>query len=124
MNELLDLPKPPDAVFCFTDLLALGALRALHRRGVRVPDDIAIVGHDDIPYGRIATPSLTTIAPDKLAVADVALDLLDQRVANRQLPPREVRVDFELKIRESTAGGAPSNAGPSLLTSRPLEVVS
>jgi DNA-binding LacI/PurR family transcriptional regulator len=103
MDDLLDLPDPPDAVFCFTDLLALGALRAIHRRGLRVPDDIAVVGHDDIPYGRIATPSLTTIAPDKQAIAEIALDLLDQRVSgHRPPPPREVQVDFELKVREST----------------------
>jgi LacI family transcriptional regulator, repressor for deo operon, udp, cdd, tsx, nupC, and nupG len=104
MDELLDLADPPDAVFCFTDLLALGALRAIHRRGLRVPDDIALVGHDDIPYGRISTPSLTTIAPHKLAIAETAVDLLEQRLAHRgRLEPREVHAAFELKIRESTA---------------------
>ncbi|MEQ7126550.1 LacI family DNA-binding transcriptional regulator [Actinopolymorpha sp. B11F2] len=107
MEELLDLARPPDAVFCFTDLLALGALRAIHRRGLRVPDDIAIVGHDDIPYGRISTPSLTTISPDKRAIAEIAVDLLEQRVSNRTPPPpREVHVEFALKVRESTAGPA------------------
>src|SRR5690606_11396171 len=65
MDPLLDLDDPPGAVFWFTDLLALGALRSIHRRGLRVPEDIAIVGHDDIPYGRIAVPSLTPISPDK-----------------------------------------------------------
>jgi DNA-binding LacI/PurR family transcriptional regulator len=104
MEELLDLPDPPDAVFCFTDLLALGALRTIHRRGLRVPDDIAIVGHDDTPYGRISAPSLTTIAPDKPAIAEIAIDLLDQRVANRRpAPAREVHAQFALKVRESTA---------------------
>ncbi|MGH3488603.1 MAG: LacI family DNA-binding transcriptional regulator [Actinopolymorphaceae bacterium] len=105
MEELLDLARPPDAVFCFTDLLALGALRTIHRRGLRVPDDIAIVGHDDIPYGRISTPSLTTISQDKQVIAAIAVDLLEQHVANRKpSPPREVHVEFELKVRESTAG--------------------
>src|SRR5207244_12662080 len=47
MEQLLDLPRPPDAVFCFNDLLALGALRTVLRRGLRVPDDVAIVGFDD-----------------------------------------------------------------------------
>ncbi|MEQ4206961.1 LacI family DNA-binding transcriptional regulator [Actinopolymorpha sp. B9G3] len=107
MEELLDLGDPPDAVFCFTDLLALGALRTIHRRGLRVPHDIAIVGHDDIPYGRISTPSLTTISPDKRAIAEIAVDLLEQRVSNRTPPPpREVHVEFALKVRESTAGPA------------------
>lgn len=105
MDELLDLAEPPDAVFCFTDLLALGALRSIHRRGLRVPDDIAVVGHDDIPYGRISTPSLTTISPDKPAIAEIAVDLLERRVAGReQPPPREVHAEFELRVRESTIG--------------------
>ena len=106
MEDLLDLAEPPDAVFCFTDLLALGALRAIHRRGLRVPDDIAVVGHDDIPYGRISTPSLTTITPDKQAIAETALDLLDQRVrvTDRRPQPRQVQVEFTLTVRESTGG--------------------
>ena len=107
MAELLDLPEPPDAVFCFTDLLALGALRTLHRRGLRVPDDVAVVGFDDIPYGRIATPSLTTIAPDKAAIADLAVDALERRVEARpgstRLAAREVRAEFALVVRESSA---------------------
>jgi DNA-binding LacI/PurR family transcriptional regulator len=103
MDQLLDLDDPPDAVFCFTDLLALGALRSIHRRGLRVPEDIAIVGHDDIPYGRIAVPSLTTISPDKRAIAETAVDLLDRRVSSRAtLPPRRVHVGFQLVVREST----------------------
>lgn len=105
MEELLDLPERPDAVFCFSDWLALGALRAIHRRGLKVPDDIAVVGHDDIPYGRISTPSLTTLSPDKRSIADTALELLQRRVERRDNPsPRDVEISFELVIRESTAG--------------------
>src|ERR687888_1499957 len=55
MAALLELPEPPDAVFCFNDLLALGALRTLLQRGVRVPEDVALVGFDDIEDGRYAT---------------------------------------------------------------------
>lgn len=103
MSRLLDRDPPPDAVFCFTDLLALGALRAIHRRGLRAPEDVAVVGFDDIPYGRIATPSLTTISPNKKAVAELAVDLLEQQVASRRRPdPREILVDFELVVRESS----------------------
>lgn len=106
MARLLDQKSPPDAVFCFTDLLALGALRAIHRRGLRVPGDVAVVGFDDIPYGRIAMPSLTTISPDKKAVAELAVDLLEQQVESRRRrpEPREILVDFELIVRESTTG--------------------
>src|SRR5690606_30600784 len=65
MRMLLALSEPPDAVFCFNDLLALGALRALSEAGVRVPDDVAVIGFDDIDDGRFSTPSLSTISPDK-----------------------------------------------------------
>lgn len=105
MNDLLALPEPPQAVFCFTDWLALGALRALHMRGLQVPDDVAVVGFDDIPYGRVSIPSLTTIRSAKQRIAETAADLLEQRVGRRrEPPPREVIVDFELVVRESTRG--------------------
>ena len=67
MEALLALPHPPDAVFCFNDLLALGALRTLLDRGLRVPQDVAVVGFDDIDECAYSTPSLTTVAPDKAA---------------------------------------------------------
>jgi DNA-binding LacI/PurR family transcriptional regulator len=105
MERLLDLAEPPDAVFCFTDLLALGALRTLLRRGVSVPEQVAIAGFDDIEDGRFATPSLTTIAPDKDELARVAVDLLSSRIAGEpQAPPREVQAAHRLVVRESTVG--------------------
>lgn len=65
MERLLAMPDPPDAVFCYNDLLALGAIRALIRAGRRIPEDVAVVGLDDIEEGQYSTPSLTTVAPDK-----------------------------------------------------------
>jgi LacI family repressor for deo operon, udp, cdd, tsx, nupC, and nupG len=58
--DLLALPDPPDAVFCYKDLLALGALRTILSHGLRVPDDIALVGFDDIEDGRYSTASLNS----------------------------------------------------------------
>jgi DNA-binding LacI/PurR family transcriptional regulator len=105
MAALLDLPEPPDAVFCFNDLLALGALRTLLGRGVRVPEDVALVGFDDIEDGRYATPSLTTVRPDKEQIARLAVELLADRLAgDRHTPPRELVADHRLEIRESTTG--------------------
>jgi DNA-binding LacI/PurR family transcriptional regulator len=104
-RRLLDLARPPDAIFCFNDLIALGALRALAERGVRVPDDVAIVGFDDIEDGRFSTPSLTTISPDKAGIARVAVSLLLDRLAGRGGgEPREVVADHRLITRESTLG--------------------
>lgn len=65
MNALLDMRNPPDAVFCFNDLLAVGAMRATAERFVRVPRDLAVVGFDNNDESAYSSPSLTTIAPDK-----------------------------------------------------------
>jgi LacI family repressor for deo operon, udp, cdd, tsx, nupC, and nupG len=104
MAGLLALDEPPDAVFCYNDLLALGALREILRRGLRVPKDIALVGFDDIEDGRYATPSLTTIAPDKAQIARLAVDLLLRRLDGDTTPPVELSADFSLIVRESTTG--------------------
>lgn len=106
-RDLLSLPAPPDAMFCLNDLLALGALRTLNRSGVRVPDDIAIVGFDDIDEGRYATPSLSSIAPDKRAIAKQAAELLLARIDGSQAQPSVVHVGFELRARETT--GSPDD---------------
>jgi len=105
MRRLLALDEPPDAVFCFNDLLALGAIRALHDAGRRVPHDVAVVGYDDIEEGLFATPSLTTIAPDKEEIGRVAVSLLVARIDGlRTQPPARIEVPFRLIVRESTAG--------------------
>jgi DNA-binding LacI/PurR family transcriptional regulator len=108
MHRLLDLPEPPDAVFCFNDLLALGALRTLHERGMRVPQDIAVVGWDDVEDGRYSTPTLTTISPDKQQIASLAVDFLAAQLrSGQQDAPREVTADFSLAVRESSVGVRP-----------------
>lgn len=106
MSFLLDREDPPDGVFCFNDLLALGALRALAERKVSVPDTVAVVGFDDIEDARWSTPTLTTIAPDKAALAASALAMLEERIAGSNAGPRDVPARFELMVRESTAGAA------------------
>lgn len=107
MARLIGQPDPPDAVFCFNDLLALGAIRACAERGFRVPEDVAIVGFDDIEDGRYSTPNLTTISPDKEQIARIAVTLLFDRLGGEPGgPPREVRADYTLVRRESTLGRA------------------
>ena len=102
-DRLLDLPERPDAVFCFSDLLALGALHALHRRGVRVPEDVAVIGVDDIAESRFSTPTLSTVAQDVQEIARLAVDALLHRLADGvQDPPQEVVASFVLRVRDST----------------------
>jgi DNA-binding LacI/PurR family transcriptional regulator len=104
MADLLDLPQPPDAVFCFNDLLAVGALRAIAERGLRVPQDIAVVGFDNTEEGAYSRPALTSVAPDKLAIARTAIDLVRRRITGSAEPftPQEVQTPFTLAVREST----------------------
>ena len=105
MRSLLELPEPPDAVFCFNDLLALGALRTLAEAGLSVPDDVAVVGFDDIEDGRFHSPALTTISPDKEWLAEHAVGVLLERIAGTgEADRRDLTVPYTLQIRESTSG--------------------
>ncbi|MBW4703399.1 MULTISPECIES: LacI family DNA-binding transcriptional regulator [unclassified Micromonospora] len=104
LRHLLASGTRPDAVFCFSDTLALGALRALHEAGLRVPTDVAVAGFDDIEDGRFSVPTLTTVAPDKERIARLAVDLLAGRLGgDRDAPPRELTAPHRLTPRESTA---------------------
>jgi DNA-binding LacI/PurR family transcriptional regulator len=103
MERLLALPDPPDAVFCYNDLLALGAMRALNRAGRRIPDDVAVVGIDDIEEGEYSTPSLTTVAPDKAEIARLAVGVLIESINGSAPTPSEIVVPHRLIVRESTA---------------------
>jgi DNA-binding LacI/PurR family transcriptional regulator len=112
-RALLHADRGVDAIVCFNDLLALGVLRALADAGVRVPDDIAVVGVDDVEDGRYSTPSLTTVALDKAQIAGTAVELLADRFAgDRDAPPRTVVVAHQLVVRESTAGAVPAMVAP------------
>ncbi|QYM64214.1 LacI family DNA-binding transcriptional regulator [Microbacterium sp. Se5.02b] len=85
-----------DAVFCVTDEVAIGVLRALHDGGLRVPADIAVAGFDDITEGRYSTPRLTTVSPDKHEIARRAVASVRGEV------PRVDAVAFTIEERESS----------------------
>ena len=91
-------------MFCYNDLLALGALRALTEAGLRVPEDVAVIGVDDIEEGQYSTPSLTTVAPDKGEIAKHAVQLLLNRLDGDQSAPAEVPADYDLVVREEYDG--------------------
>ncbi|MCZ9337726.1 substrate-binding domain-containing protein, partial [Streptomyces sp. TRM76130] len=76
MRELLELPVPPTAVFVCSDAMALGAYEALAEQGLRVPEDMSVVGFDDLPEARWATPALTTVRRPLAEMAATALRLL------------------------------------------------
>lgn len=109
--DIIDRRLDVDAIFCFNDPLALGVMKGLQQRGVRVPDDIAIVGWDDIEECSYSTPTLTTIAPDKVGIAQVAVDQLLDRIAGKPLEETELLAEFHLACRESTGTGALDPSG-------------
>ena len=85
--------------------MATAALRVLSQRGRRVPDDVAVVGIDDIAESRFSRPSLTSIAPDKRHIAETAVGLLADRLKGSfSSAPREFIAGFHLEVRESTEG--------------------
>lgn len=102
MEQLLKLPERPDAIFCFSDPIALGAMRVLHQHNIRMPHDIAVIGFDDIEDGHYSTPSLSSISPDKRFIATKALELLTARLDGSSLPPASYLAPYELIARESS----------------------
>ncbi|MFD9880718.1 LacI family DNA-binding transcriptional regulator [Streptomyces alboflavus] len=105
MARMLDSGVRPDAVFAYNDLVAIGAMRVLHERGLRVPWDVAVVGFDDIAEGQFGAVTLTTISPDKQAIARLAVASLLRSLAGEGEPGgRTLSAEFELVERESTLG--------------------
>lgn len=91
-----------DAIFCFTDLLASGALRALADAGLSAPRDVAIASIDDIEEAAYSVPSLTTIAPDKEAIAGGAVTALLELIGGDEDPVGHDEVPYQLVVRESS----------------------
>ncbi|BCW61682.1 LacI family DNA-binding transcriptional regulator [Arthrobacter sp. StoSoilB22] len=102
LGAYLEANPVPEALFCFTDSMAIGALNVLWKRGLRVPEDIAVAGFDDIADGRYAVPSLTTVSFDKRTIASEALRLLTERMADRGSAQRVVSVEYTIVERDST----------------------
>jgi DNA-binding LacI/PurR family transcriptional regulator len=85
MSELLERKQPFDAVFAASDLLAIGAMRALDNQGLKVPDDVGVVGFDDIPLASFTRPPLTTVMQDTKRAAEVLVDNLIRQVRGEKV---------------------------------------
>ncbi|NSW52259.1 MAG: LacI family DNA-binding transcriptional regulator [Anaerolineae bacterium] len=105
---LLRHALPPTAIFCFNDLMAIGALKALKQEGVQVPEDISVAGFDNIAYAAYTSPALTTFDQPKyeigMAAARMLLQLIEQpEAADTPAIPHKHRIQGQLLVRESTA---------------------
>jgi DNA-binding LacI/PurR family transcriptional regulator len=102
-KQLLARKKPFTALFAYNDISAIGAIRALQEQGLRVPQDVSVVGFDDIPVAAFNTPTLTTVRQPLARMGQVAAQTLLERIAGRDDCPSEIAIEPELVVRESTA---------------------
>lgn len=101
MTKLLENATPPTAVFAMNDVMALGAIGAIHESGLRVPKDIAIVGYDNIPFSRYAVPPLTTIDTSEPALGKHAGEIITKLLHGEKLESYHIRLETELIVRVS-----------------------
>ncbi|UFT98673.1 LacI family DNA-binding transcriptional regulator [Radiobacillus kanasensis] len=100
IKHLLDLPDKPTAVFAVSDVLAIGALKEIHSRGLKVPEDIAIIGFDKISFSNMTYPTLTTVSQPMYAMGCTAVNMLIDRIQGKEVESR--MLEHELVVREST----------------------
>lgn len=98
----------PDAVVCANDMLAVAAMKVLTGRGLRVPDDVALVGMDDTEIAQLANPSITSVNLGSAERAQTAARLLVDRLRDPDLPARKIVIEPKLTIRESSAPAVPA----------------
>lgn len=100
-HQLLDAGVT--GIVCASDVIALGAIRAAHRRGLRVPEDVSIVGSDDSPLNEFTSPPLTTVRQPVVGMGEAAVKLLLDQIAGSAPPPAEMLIAPELVVRDSTS---------------------
>lgn len=103
-EELLSLEEPPTALFVFNDLMSIGAMAAAAELGFRIPDDLAIVGFDDIELASYTQPGLTTVRQPKAEIGHKAIELLLARMADKTRPFQRELLPTSLIIRQSCGG--------------------
>lgn len=104
VQRLLHSPRPPSAVFALNDMMAIGAIAAANDLGIRVPQDLSIIGFDNIALGTVVTPALTTMAQPIPEMAFQAISLLLDRLnGNRQDMNQRIILEASLVVRGSTA---------------------
>src|SRR5947208_10615098 len=101
-EQLLDLPEPPTAIFAFNDNIAIGAIQAARARGVRVPEELSIVGFDDVEPATIVSPALTTVRQPLAEMGRTGVSLLNRLLERQRFETLHVELATRLVVREST----------------------
>ncbi len=102
-DQLMDADDPPTAVFASSDQMALGAIEALRRRGLRVPEDVSIVGFDDLPEVRWSAPPLTTVRQPLADMGKLAARTVLRQARGEEIESPRVELATQLVVRASTA---------------------
>jgi DNA-binding LacI/PurR family transcriptional regulator len=102
-KQLLERKVPFTALFAYNDISALGAIRAFQEAGLRVPQDISVIGFDDIQSAAYSTPSLTTVRQPLAHMGRLAAQTLLARIEGEKDSPQEIQIEPELVVRQSTA---------------------
>jgi hypothetical protein len=104
MKALMEIDTPPTAVFAVSDRTALGAISAIEDSGLKVPDDVSVVGFDDMPpYTYTNKPALTTITSERLEMGRIAMQRLHQIINDPSLVPINIVMPSQLVIRDSSS---------------------
>jgi len=117
LRTLLSLPDPATAIFAINDDIALAVLRAARKLNVRIPDDIALVGFDDLPFCEIISPTLSTVAQPFVESGQAAAHFLLDRITSRYRGlPRHMMMPTRLVVRESSVGAIGGSHGTDSTT--------
>jgi LacI family transcriptional regulator len=111
IRKLIASRRPFTAVLCFNDVSAMGTIRALHESGLRVPEDVSVLGFDDIQSASYQVPSLTTIRQPLQQMGSTAARMLLKKLASESTP-KLIEIDPELIVRESTAQATDARKRP------------
>ncbi len=100
-NAFLDLPNPPTAIFASNDVMAMGVMEAVRNRRLRIPDDISVVGFDDIPQASLTHPALTTVNQPLEKMGRVSTQILLDLLNNPEKKVKRIELPTELVVRDS-----------------------
>lgn len=101
-KRFVTLPDRPTALFCTSDIIAIGVIRELHASGIRVPEDVSVFSFDDVYVARLYDPMLTTVYIPKFDLGCKAVELLLERLKDPNARPRREVVNHEIRVRETT----------------------
>ena len=102
VQQLMNLPNPPDAIFCGNDTTALSAMIYLRDQGIRIPQDMGVVGFSDEPYSKVVSPSISTIAQPGFEMGQKAAELMIMKIEDKDKSFHTIVLPSELIVRESS----------------------